>query len=546
MKFNRAISTLVGLLVGFFGQICLADILIGYENFTNWLGWAELRRGSSCRLASSYDRTGGNRDYSYYEYPEGALVEPNEVIIKTIDGPGVIYRFWMPHCMARREFEVEMFFDGEQTPTIDTDSTRIMEGDYSYFNEPFITTFAGGQVCYEPIPFKDSLRIESYNKDVDAAWCNHHYYQYSYTLLPECTDVNTYTSVLPSDQNQLRNQAVDILSNPGVHPAGISQSSIVLDTNSTVIAPCSELILADINQQGIIRRLIVDMESANDIEFENVNLRVFYDKKAEPAIDVPVGLFFGAGRDRAKYNSLAIGTQPAESADPNQGFYCYLPMPFRNSVKVSLYNALNQPVDMNSAMVEYEQGEFDDDLCYLHAQVNTTVRENDSQVYHNILSTQGCGHYVGSLLYCQQDVNSFRMLEGDDYITVDGEVVQRGTGLEDAYNGGAYYNWVAEQEDEPEGPHPQSAIRPLNGILYVHKETGLARADQYRWRIPDCIPFFESIDVDMEIRYAYTSYDPEWTSVGFWYQYHCLRPDLNDDCIINFEDFAEFIDHWLN
>jgi hypothetical protein len=283
------------------------------------------------------------------------------------------------------------------------------------------------------------------------------------------------------------------------------------------------------------------MSSANDTELENVNLQIHYDGKAEPAIDVPVGLFFGAGRDRAEYSSLVMGTVPSESADPNEGFYCYLPMPFRKSVKVSLYNTLTEPVDINSAVVEYAPGEFDNNLCYLHAEVNTTVRDS-GQIYHNILSTHGCGHYIGSLLYCQVDANSFRMLEGDDYITVDGEVVQQGTGLEDAYNGGAYYNWVATAGYEPEGKYPQSATRPLNGILYVQKEP-FARADQYRWRIPDCIPFFESIDVDVEIRYG--PGNPEWTSVGFWYQYHCLRADLNDDCMVNFNDFAEFIDYWL-
>ncbi len=93
------------------------------------------------------------------------------------------------------------------------------------------------------------------------------------------------------------------------------------------------------------------------------------------------------------------------------------------------------------------------------------------------------------------------MLEGDDVITVDGTTTLNGTGLEDAYNGGAYYNWVAVITDEPEGPYPQSATRPLSGILYVNKaET--SRADQYHWRISDCIPFSQSIEVNVECRYA--------------------------------------------
>jgi hypothetical protein len=116
--------------------------------------------------------------------------------------------------------------------------------------------------------------------------------------------------------------------------------------------------------------------------------------------------------------------------------------------------------------------------------------------------------------------------------------------LEDAYNGGAYYNWVAPQSDEPEGVCPQSATRPLNGILYVHKENGLARADQYRWRIADCIPFSRSIEVNVECRYGITG--SQWTSVAFWYQLPLLLEDLNDDGNVDLADFAIFAQQWLN
>ncbi len=519
---------------------CFSDLPVGYEGFTDWQGWARLRRGVSSRLASSYDRSDGNRDYSYYEFPEGPLVEPQEVTVKTIDGPGVITRFWMPHCMARRQFTVKMFFDGQQSPTIDTDSTQIMEGNYDYFGWPFVETCAGGQVCYEPIFFEDSLVIKSYNKDVDATWYNRHYYQYTYSLYPEGTDINSYTPGLNTEQSQLRNDASAILSDPGYHPAGESETAIDVNTVSKVIDPNEELIMADITGPGIIRRLNVKMPSATDAELKGVNLKVFYDGLADPAIDVPVALFFGAGRQRAAYKSLVMGTDSVS----DEGFYCFLPMPFRESVKVALYNTLDSAVNIDFTRVEYEPCQVSDDLCYLHAQVNTTERQSSSQIYHTLVSDQGCGHYIGSMLYCVQDVNSFRFLEGDDHITVDGEVVQYGTGLEDAYNGGAYYNWVAVQEDEPEGGYPQSATRPLNGILYIQKEP-FGRADQYRWRIPDCIPYFDSINAKVEISHAYTSYNPVWTSVGFFYKYHCLRADLNDDCVVDFKDFSKFAEKWL-
>jgi len=276
------------------------------------------------------------------------------------------------------------------------------------------------------------------------------------------------------------------------------------------------------------------MTDANDSELTGLNIRVFYDGQAEPAIDIPVAHFFGAGKERAAYKSLPIGT------DSNDGFYCYWPMPFRESVLIQLENTAASPITIDSAKVEYEQKELDHHTCYLHAVENTLVKSG--QIYHTILSAQGRGHYVGDLLYVEQNVNRFGMLEGDDVIYADGQLVQNGAGLEDTYNGRAYYNWVAVIPDEPEGPRPQSATRPLNGILYVNRYTDFARADQYRWRISDYIPFSQSIEVNVECRYA--SKGSRWTSVGFWYQLPHLLEDLNRDGIVNFDDFCRFASRW--
>jgi hypothetical protein len=509
----------------------LADFPISYESYVDWQDLPCLRLGAQAGLASSYDRTGGNRDWSYYEWPEGQIEDERVCTVKTIQGPGMLYRFWMPHCIGINHYVVRMYFDGEITPRIDTESNTIFDGLFSYFSEPLITTVAGGQVCYEPIPFSESLVIETINKP-KGPFANQHYYQYSYLTYPQGTDINSWTDTLTPDQNQVRLAVVSMFENVGQHPDGNSLTAIEVNTPAAIID--SNLTLADLEGPGVIRKLCVKMTDANDSELTFLNLRVFYDGQAEPAIDIPVAHFFGAGKERATYQSLPIGT------DSNDGFYCYWPMPFRESVLVQLENTSASPIAIDSAKVEYEKKELDHHTCYLHAVENTLVKSG--QIYHTILSAQGRGHYVGDLLYVEQDVNSFTMLEGDDVIYADGQLVQNGTGLEDTYNGGAYYNWIVPIPDEPEGLYPQSATRPLNGILYVNHYTDFARADQYRWRISDCIPFSQSIEVNVECRYA--SNGSRWTSVGFWYQLPHLLEDLNRDGIVNFDDFCRFASTW--
>ncbi len=515
--------------------VYFSEAVAGYDAYTAWEDWARLRLGVQAGLASSYDRSGGNNDYSHYESPLGLLTTDVNATVKTIEGPGVIYRFWMPHVMARRHFVVRMYFNGETTPRINSDSTAIMGGTFSYFADPLITTCAGGQVCYEPIPFAQSLRIETVNKEFPP-WANRHYYQYSYLTFPPGTAINSYTEQLTLEEQQARSAVVSLFENVGKHPAGGSQAAIDVNTPATVIGSDLSITLADLTGPGLIRKLNIGMPDANDMELDGLRLRVYYDGNSTPSIDVSAGSFFGTGKGRALYKSIPLGT------DSNDGFYCYWPMPFRESMLVQLHNTTDANISIDSAVVQYEVGANVEKMCYLHVIESTSVRQS-GQIYHPILSTTGCGHYIGDLLYVEQDANSFYMLEGDDVITVDGTITLNGTGLEDAYNGGAYYNWVAVQPDEPEGEYPRSATRPLNGILYVSREEELARADQYRWRIADCVPFSKSIEVNVENRYAITG--SKWTSVAFWYQYPCVDGDFDYDCDVDFSDFAVFASHWL-
>ena len=69
-----------------------------------------------------------------------------------------------------------------------------------------------------------------------------------------------------------------------------------------------------------------------------------------------------------------------------------------------------------------------------------------------------------------------------------------------------------------------------------------SRADQYRWRIADCIPFTESIEVNVECRYSVNG--AYWRSVGFWYELPYLLADLNEDGIVDLQDFSNFASHW--
>ena len=480
--------------------------LHGYEALSDWNGLAEFKEGVTAGIVSTYDRDGGNRDYNWYEWPEGfqdSTVQVDYSIptrVVTLPGPGILTRFQMPHAAANYAFTLKMTVDG--TLAIDTNSDAFLDGSYlgalygdAGGKSPLVTTLVGGQFSYEPIAFQESLVIESNNFRSDSPWAKwHHYYQYNYHRFAAGTVVTPYTGSLTAAQQAARNDAIAMMDQAGSNPAGPSPTATVLAAAGQSIPAGATLTLAALAGSGRVRELNLSMAAATDAELDGLRLRVRYDNGQDYAIDVPVSHFFGAGHDRAPYKSLPLGTDGAD------GFYSYWPMPYREHLVVELTNTTGAPIAIDSAVVEYESGAVASDLCYLHA-VHGEQTTSAGQASYQILNATGGGHYVGSLLYVARDGTSRTILEGDDIIVVDGSHVLYGTGLEDAYNGGYYFNHVVDQSDDGDVPDPEFGTGPYSGLLHMDDADfgdESFRSDQYRWLIPDYVPFAESVNVTVE------------------------------------------------
>ena len=511
----------------------------GYELLSDWSMLPQARLGVQAGLASSYDRNGGNSDHSHYESTGSVrqTTDVDPVTVVTLDGPGVITRFWMPHGTADEEFKVKVLLD--DVVVIDTTSKDLLSGDYGYMDGSLGSTMLGGQVSYEPIVYADSqiLKIVSENKDGVR-----HYYQWNYLKLPAGSNAVAYSGTLTPRQATDRNNAISMMANVGDNPAGISASSSTLSTSSQSIAAGQSLALGNISGSGQIRAINLKLaDAATDGQMDGLRLRVRYDGLSRTAVDVPVSHFFGAGHGRAPYQSMPLG------AGEHNEFYSYWPMPYRQGVSVELYNDSGAVISIDSAAVEYESGQVSDNACYLHAAYNSVATTTDP--IYELLRTPGQGHYVGNLLWLdRQDIGTYygwdgrNILEGDDIITVNVDsgdpVVLPGTGLEDAYNGGYYYNHVGVHPDEE--AYPYSGAAPYHGLLRANIPLSnggadYAHTDQYRWLIPDPVPFTDGIKVEME--HYNRTYGASFGSVAFYYLLP-LFGDANGDMRVDLDDFA--------
>ena len=127
---------------------------------------SQMRSGKSRRV-SSYDRTGGNKDYF-------TLFPKEKLEICNIKGPGYIRHIWMTMAPVESDEEIylprkvvlRMFWDGEESPSV-----QAPIGDFFGMGHGITKNFASACLmmspedgkafnCFFPMPFSENARIE--------------------------------------------------------------------------------------------------------------------------------------------------------------------------------------------------------------------------------------------------------------------------------------------------------------------------------------------------------------------------------------------------
>ena len=229
-------------------------------------------------------------------------------------------------------------------------------------------------------------------------------------------------------------------------------------------------------------------------------LRIYWDGQSTPAIQAPVGDFFGNGLCEVKsFTSRYFGMSSG-------GFYCRFPMPFAKGFRVELEN-LDALIDTDVfANILYQlTPEAPVDAGYLHVQFNTGANPGPEPI--DILEAHGRGHFVGCSLSGQAQQKSYlSFLEAPEYVYVDEDWQTprfTGTGLEDYFLGGWYF-----REGQFTGE--------LHGV--PSKDTFNSSITMYRVHEADAIRF------EKRIRFQFVNpWSPErlkpfvWSSAAFYY-----------------------------
>lgn len=282
--------------------------------------------------------------------------------------------------------------------------------------------------------------------------------------------------------------------------------------DSKRIMPGETFVMADLKGPGVVNHIWLTVAD-NEFAWQRLlRLRVYYDGKKTPSIDVPLGDFFGVGHgyDR-NLDSMMIRNSSFGRARNS-----YWSMPFRESCRITVTDEGNRPATMFYYHVDWQKHpSLADDIGYLHAYYRQERPAVKGRNYAFLDIKGAAGHYVGTVLnVIQTDIGWFG--EGDDLFYVDGAKHPQilGTGTEDYVNEAwglrvSTGNWA--------------------GTPVAEGELVGARLTGYRWHVPDPVPFTRSLwagiehagwtyNADGSVRSGFEERPDYFSSTAFWYQ----------------------------
>ncbi len=415
-------------------------------------------------MHTSYDRTGGNNDYGTFLRDSRT---PGWKVLVDLKGPGFVSRVWFTGARDGFPHRFRFYFDGEETPRLEGDIKTLFGGKMAPFLAPLAEYNNYCWYSFVPMPYAKRLRIECETGPEGAK----PYFQVSESPLPRGTPVETFTWPLPARDVAALEKARAVWAAGKLPEAGERRETTVVDWNEGV----------SFEGPGVIRRLEFEPEWARipeelrDVALRDWMVSIRYDGSTNESVKVPLGDLCGMPWRRVRTHSLFFGME-------GDALFCAFPMPFATSAEVRLESGRVAPVPVKIRVwVEPRTESPIGPMGYFHAGWWRTT-PNDAGRPHPILRVKGRGKYVGCLLsVCTLD-GSYWALEGDESIRKDGEKTPGwlGTGLEDYFNGGWYYQNVM--------------AGPTHG-LFVKEPF---RTVQYRVHAMDPSPFGQSLDMVFE------------------------------------------------
>jgi hypothetical protein len=438
-----------------------------------------LNPGETCKMFSSYDRTGGNDDGFSGKYSTLRVEDGNSVLAE-MDGPGCIQRMHFPHSeygvpglLGRKGEHIRIYLDGEKKPALDVPLEDIFNGKLEGFPKPLADVAIGGHYCYVPIPYRKSCKVV-----VDGTAVK--FIQFVYRTFPTDKGVVTYQYPPTKEQLEALRMAVTAWKSCGDIAKLMAMNGIEkpfsLKAGESLDWPLPE-------GPRMVDAIWLKIKPDQADNAGGARMQITWDDAKNPAVDLPLDYFFCQAKKPIPFQSLLVGSK-------DDAWYNVMPMPYRKSGKITI--RATKPLEGTLMVAASERFTHvnPDNFGYFHAVYNESL-PTETGKYHPYLKREGRGKFIGVYLVTdgQNESKMPTWLEGDELFTCDGELRIHGTGTEDSFNGG----WYAVP-GRLNGP----GTTPLSGFPVYRKDGERNVAVAFRWYLTDPISYEKWIDAKLE------------------------------------------------
>ncbi|MBN8726171.1 MAG: DUF2961 domain-containing protein [Xanthomonadales bacterium] len=440
-------SHALALLTALFGTTCALAIPAPWESWQSPelmarldASMASFEVSSFCSDNCRYDRLGrGNESPVQNPYPERWLYrDGDEVVLFDDPGAGVVTRIWLASggpvatCLDET-LRVKFHFGGSPVPTLDLPLARLFDGSTLPFTPPLVfdrDQGSGGYASYVPIAYADGLRIALSGIDRHGP-CSlatppsppRLWYQIDAQRLPPGAVAADFSPALGFTALH------GFLAAAGEDPWARGLAPV---TEALQLAP-GEAHVASADGSGWLAGLRVRAEAETW-----AGLALEIDADGEPILSLPLDAAFGVNMD-----DVLPMRSPLLGQDASGWLYSWWPLPFRHGVRVKLRNDA-------ATTVALELERFVDPMpppagaARPFARAWSHCGDGGASHEHRLLELAGSGRLMmlGGRFAASVGADA-RYLEGDTRIRLDGGVAPTwpGSGLEDFYNGGFYFDW---------------------------------------------------------------------------------------------------------
>jgi hypothetical protein len=420
----------------------LGERSVGWDTFRRLDRLPYLSADAQTLQVSSFDRSGGDFDISTGNQngSGGCLASGGAgCVIAENRGAGEVDSIWFTRDNGNVTKMGAIRIDLDGRTVVDAPLQSLVDGALGApFVWPLVADAAqspAGVYVKVPMPYRQSMRI--------SIASNLQYYHVDYRRFATADGVTTFS---PSDP------ALDVIA--ALRAAGTADPKPSAPTathrSRVVDLPAgTEQTIAESTGSGSISVLRLQLPEPTDQLLAALRLRIDFDDRT--MVDSPLGEFFGAGLGAISVRSLMFATTP--HPDGSLSLSDWWPMPFARNARVVLVNATDLPVPgIGTDVVTTADPQWAPALESGRAGYFTArSHAGPTSVGQDWLFADEGGH--GKFVGVSHTIRGARtktafsddapyFLEGAERVYTDGSPSPQwyGTGTEDFYEGGWYFN----------------------------------------------------------------------------------------------------------